>query len=87
MYFCNKLVNLELKKCISGKKIMQQTQMLIIGILTFIYIVIAGSPYQRQDVPTICLEEGACLKGTWYIGRNGSGPRFASFQGIRYNVI
>ena len=67
---------------------MKQTQMLVIGILTFISsIVIAGSANQSQDVPTICLEEGACFKGTWYIGRNGSGPRFASFQGIRYNVL
>ena len=69
MYFCNKLVNLELKKCISGKKIMQQTQMLIIGILTFISsIATAGSLNQSQDVPTICLEEGACFKGSW-LGR------------------
>ena len=67
---------------------MKQKKILIIGILTFISsIVAAGSPNQRQDVPTICLEEGACFKGTWYIGRNGSGPRFASFQGIRYNVL
>ena len=69
------------------KKIMKQTKMLIIGILTFISsIVTAGSPNQSQDVPTICLEEGACFKGTWYESTNDSGTRFASFQGIRYVV-
>ena len=66
---------------------MKQTQMLIIGILTFISsIATAGSLNQSQDVPTICLEEGACFKGTWYESTNDSGTRFASFQGIRYVV-
>ena len=31
--------------------------------------------------PTVCLEQGACYKGSWI---NTSVVKYASFQGIRY---
>ena len=54
----------------------------IIHILTLLQIVLAPICVRgQQNTPTICLETGACYKGSWKIYGT---LKYASFQGIRY---
>ena len=63
---------------------------LSILLITFAFATSLTNPTKNddnniQDFPSICLDQGACFKGSWIntILGGGSGA-FASFQGIRY---
>ena len=43
----------------------------------------SGFAISQNGPPTVCLNEGACYKGSWYHSIP-NGVWFASFQGIRY---